>query len=159
MVGDVLYLGDGVGDAEPDVGIFFAAVLEEGNVFGGVDELEVLLLADHFVEKRFHPRAVDDESVGFFQRREVAGRELVVVKTARLGLCHVHDFHAADAVGDVDGSDVHGIEGRDDAKRPFGFLVTFSAAVISAAADEGEGEQGEQGKEGEDAFQGKTSCK
>ena len=136
LVGDVFHLSDGVGDAEPDVRVLFVAVLEERNVFGSVDDFKVLLLADHLVQEGFHARAVDDESVGFFQRLEVAGGELVVMEAARLRFGHVRHFDAVDALGNVDGGDVHGIEGRDNAKGRFGFLVISAAAAsASAAAD------------------------
>ena len=150
LLGDVLHLQDGVGDAEPDVRILLISVFKKLDALGGVDDLEVLLLIDDFVEEALHARAVDDKGVGLFERLHVLGHELVVVQAACLRLRHVGDGHAVDALRDVDGGDVHGVEGRDDVERS---VLAASRRVRAAASREEQAERGEKAKEHVFAFQ------
>ena len=139
LLGDVLHLQDGVGDAEPDMWILLIVVFQKLDALGGVDDLEVLLLLDDLVEEALHACAVDDEGIGFFERLHVLGHELVVVQAARLRLRHVGDGHAVDTLRDVDGGDVHGVEGCDDVE---GAVLAASRRVRAAAAREKQAERG-----------------
>ena len=150
LLGDVLHLQDGVGDAEPDMRILFIVIFQKLDALGGVDDLEVLLLLDDLVKEALHACAVDDEGIGFFECLHVLGHELVVVQAARLRLRHIGDGHAVDALRDVDGGDVHGVEGRDDVE---GAVLAASRRVRAAASREEQAEGSEQAKEHVFAFQ------
>ena len=98
------------------MGIFLTIFFQKFDIFGSVNNFKILLAFDDFVKKAFHTSAVNDEGVGIFQGFHILGHELVVVQASRLWLCHIGDCNAVDALCDIECSDIHRVEGCDNAE-------------------------------------------
>ena len=100
------------------VHILVHAVLGQQRDAGGrIHHGQLRKRVHHAGEVAFHARAVDEKYIRLVQHLHIAGGKLIIMQTAGVRRGEVADGDAVDALREVEGEEVDGIERRDDGFR------------------------------------------
>ena len=143
---NVVHLADGIGDAQPHMRILAFLILQELNILGSINDLQVFVLVDDLVQEGLHAGTVGNKGIRLVQGFHVVSGELIIMQAAGLWLGHVDDLYAVHALGDIGGSDIDRIKGCNNAELAVSFLAIICGAVLPAARQQGGGEQQDSGK-------------